>query len=189
MSRFTEVLLVSPLDDGKTWALMRNFGYAIGNEQSEDVIEVPIGFLTDFASVPFFLQWFIPKWGKYGNAAIIHDWLYWCQERPRAEADSVFREAMGVMEVGPFKKSLIFWGVRIFGWWAWLRNQQDSESGFERVLSNVDIEAGARSLRRGSLQQVSRALVTQIKTATRSLGHESFSKLTSLVKKEDKGDG
>ena len=27
MSRFTSILLVSPLADGKTWVLMRDFGY------------------------------------------------------------------------------------------------------------------------------------------------------------------
>ena len=30
MSRFTDVLLVSPLADGKTWVIMRDFGYEVG---------------------------------------------------------------------------------------------------------------------------------------------------------------
>jgi len=27
MSRFTDVLVVSPLADGKTWVILRDFGY------------------------------------------------------------------------------------------------------------------------------------------------------------------
>jgi hypothetical protein len=52
MSRFTSILLVSPLADGKTWVLMRTFGYDVGAEGSRDQITVPVGFATDFASLP-----------------------------------------------------------------------------------------------------------------------------------------
>ena len=41
MSRFTDVLLVSPLADGRTWVIQRDFGYDIGEEGSGDTIEVP----------------------------------------------------------------------------------------------------------------------------------------------------
>lgn len=163
MSRFTQILLVSPLDDGKTWALMRDFGYAKGAEDSGDVIDVPLGFLTDFASVPWFFQWWIPQWGKYGNAAVIHDWLYWSQGRTRQESDAIFLEAMGVMGVGDAKKYTIYYGVRTFGWWAWLRNQEDRLSGFDRVLLQPDLKAGAKSLRRGSLPQVFKAVLRRAK--------------------------
>jgi hypothetical protein len=77
MSRFTEELLVSPLPDGRTWVIRRDFGYDVEEEGSGNTINVPIGFKTDFASVPRLLWSIIPRWGKYGNAAVIHDFLYW----------------------------------------------------------------------------------------------------------------
>jgi hypothetical protein len=52
MSRFTSILLVSPLSDGYTWILMREFGYDVGSENGGDRIDVAIGFQTDFASIP-----------------------------------------------------------------------------------------------------------------------------------------
>ena len=98
MSRFTDILLVSPLADGKTWVIMRNFAYEVGTEGSGDVIDVTIGFQTDFATIPRPFWVILPKWGRYGNASVIHDWLYWTQARPRREADAIFLEAMG--EIG-----------------------------------------------------------------------------------------
>lgn len=163
MSRFTQPLLVSPMDDGNTWVLMRDFGYEVGVEASADVIDVPIGFMTDFASVPWFLQWWLPKWGKYGNAAVIHDWLYWSQSRTKKASDLILLEAMTVMEVGIIRKHVIFYGVRACGCWAWYRNKEDRASGFDRVLRHLDQKSGAKSLRRGSLHQVFSAVARRVK--------------------------
>ena len=99
MSRFTEVLLVSPLADGRTWVTRKEFGYDIGEEGSGDTIDVPKGFMTDFASVPRPLWAFLPRWGKYGNTAVIHDYCYWDQSRSRKESDLIFRETMQVLKV------------------------------------------------------------------------------------------
>ncbi|MCK4806300.1 MAG: DUF1353 domain-containing protein [Candidatus Aegiribacteria sp.] len=81
MSVFTEQLIVSPLSDGKTWVILRPFSYDVGNVGSGDTVRVRTGFMTDFASIPRLLWIFLPRWGKYGNAAVIHDWLYWTQKR------------------------------------------------------------------------------------------------------------
>jgi len=51
MSRFIEMLIVSPLPDGRTWVIRCPFGYDVGKETSGDTIEVPVGFTTDFGSV------------------------------------------------------------------------------------------------------------------------------------------
>jgi Protein of unknown function (DUF1353) len=159
MSAFTQALVVSPLDDGKTWALMRGFRYARGSETSDDVIEVPAGFLTDFASVPWWAQWFLPKWGKYGNAAVVHDWLYWEQRCTRREADAILLEAMGVMAVGPIRKRVIYHAVRAFGQIAWMRNREDRRCGFSRVRGQLDFEAGTQTQREGTIKQVTTAIL------------------------------
>ena len=123
MSRFTETLVVTPLPDGKTWIILSDFGYEVGCEGSGEVIDVPIGTHTDFTSVPRLLWWIFPRWGKYGNAAVLHDWLYWEQSRSRREADDIMFEAMGVLGVSPWQKYPIYLAVRTFGFLAWWGNQ------------------------------------------------------------------
>jgi hypothetical protein len=123
MSRFTESLVVTPKPDGRTWIVLSDFGYEVGEEGSGDVINVGIGFHTDFASIPRPLWVFLPKWGKYGNAAVIHDYLYWEQPRTRLESDTILLEGMVVLEVAYFTRYAIYWAVRLGGWWAWRRNR------------------------------------------------------------------
>ena len=89
MSRFTEALVVTPLADGNTWVIVRPFGYDVEREGSGDRIDVRVGFMTDFASIPRLFWIALPKWGKYGNAAVIHDWLYWTQRRSRPSSDRI----------------------------------------------------------------------------------------------------
>ncbi|MCP4982643.1 MAG: DUF1353 domain-containing protein [Gammaproteobacteria bacterium] len=123
MSRFTEQLIVTPCPDGRTWIVLCDFGYEIGAKGSSDIINVPIGFHTDFASVPRLLWAFLPRWGKYGNAAVIHDYLYWEQTRSRKESDDILLEGMIVLQVSYLKRYSIYWAVRLAGWWAWCKNQ------------------------------------------------------------------
>lgn len=142
ISRFTEVLTVSPLDDGKTWFTRREFGYDVRAEGSGDTIEVPVTFMTDFASVPRPLWVILPRWGKYGNAAVIHDYCYWAQKRSRKESDAIFLEAMGVLEVSPVVKYLMYWAVRIFGGLAWSGNLKKKKklAGFKPLVLEKEIK-------------------------------------------------
>lgn len=154
MSRFTDVLVVSPLADGKTWVIVRDFGYDVGAENSGDHIDVAIGFNTDFATIPRLFWAILPKWGRYGNATVIHDWLYWVQTRPRREADAILLEAMGVLGVTPLVKVAMYWAVRLFGGLAWYRNQADRADGLDRVLPDVRLKSVVESQRKGTLRQV-----------------------------------
>jgi hypothetical protein len=129
MSRFTEPLVVTPLPDGKTWIILNEFAYEIGEEGSGNVINVPIGTYTDFASIPRTLWAVFPRWGKYGNAAVIHDWMYWDQSRSRKEADDIFLEGMEVLEVPTWKRRAIYSAVRTFGGIAWKSNQRKKAQG------------------------------------------------------------
>jgi len=154
MSRFTDVLVVSPLADGKTWVIVRDFWYDVGAENSGDHIDVAIGFQTDFATIPRLFWAILPKWGRYGNATVIHDWLYWVQTRPRREADAILLEAMGVLGVTSLVKVAMYWAVRLFGGLAWYRNQADKADGFDRVLPGVRVKSVVESQRKGTLRQV-----------------------------------
>jgi len=153
MSRFTDALIVSPLADGKTWVVLERFGYDVGELGSGDSVEVAIGFCTDFASIPRLFWIVLPRWGKYGNAAVIHDWLYWDQSRSRRAADDIMLEAMSVLSVSALKKYPIYWGVRAFGWIAWHRNQWDKRAELDRVISGEALKSTQESQRPGLIKR------------------------------------
>ena len=140
MSRFTRTLVVSPLADGKTWILLQEFGYDIGEEGSGDPVNVPVRFMTDFASVPRPLWWVLPRWGRYGNAAVIHDFCYWDQTRSRFEADQIFLEAMGVLGVAWLTRHVMYIAVRLGGWWGWWRTARLKKSGKLTKMAHRDPE-------------------------------------------------
>jgi hypothetical protein len=99
--------------EGSDWELLRILEYK-GNR---DLFEVPAGMKTDFASVPRVFVWFLPRYGRYTKAAILHDYL-WRDAVPAgeltlAEADGIFRRAMWELGV-PFLRRWMMWGaVRI----------------------------------------------------------------------------
>ncbi len=103
---------VEQIDD-REWRLLRELRYE-GKSQS---FTVPAGSSTDFASVPRAFVWFLPKYGRYTKAAILHDHL-WRVAVPAGEltlpdADGIFRRAMRELEV-PFLRRWLMWAaVRI----------------------------------------------------------------------------
>src|SRR5258708_33483224 len=48
-------------------------------------ITVPVGFVTDLASVPRVFWSLLPPAARYSYPAIIHDYLYWFQMKPFVE--------------------------------------------------------------------------------------------------------
>ena len=117
MSRFTTVLIVQPDVDERTAKLMTPLVYE--SDLLGETITVPAGFETDFASVPRMFWNLIPPLGRYGEAAVVHDWLYRTQDYARATCDAVLLEAMEVCEVGWCTRMTIYGAVRAFGWAAW----------------------------------------------------------------------
>ncbi len=129
MSSFTSLLVASPLPDGKYWRLAEPFRYRIGGKTSERIVAVPLGFITDFASVPR-MFWFLPDWATYSKAPVLHDWLYHQKKimgKPiiRKEADDIFLEAMHTdwrtHKSRRWVAYLEYIAVRLFGWLAWHR--------------------------------------------------------------------
>jgi len=116
MSNFTKPLIVTPLPDGKSWELVEPFEYYIDEEKPDgEKIVVPAGFRTDFASIPRF-AWSIigSPWGKYGKAAVIHDYCYYKTLYTRKKCDKIFLEAMKVLGVGWLKRRTMWLAVRLF---------------------------------------------------------------------------
>ncbi len=82
-------------------------------------IAAPVGFETDFASVPRFFWRFAPPGGPYAGAAVIHDHLYANRIGARETADRIFLEGMIAAGVEPWRRSIIFRAVRTFGGRGW----------------------------------------------------------------------
>jgi len=97
-------------------------------------VEVPTGFVTDFASIPPIFFSVLRADGEYAYAAVVHDYLYWMQERPREEADEILRLAMQDLKVGSVKLTAIYEAVRRFGGNAWDENAKLKSQGEKRIL-------------------------------------------------------
>lgn len=123
MSSFTKPLKLEYLD-GRQWKVLETFVYHVGAEDSGFAIKVPKGFITDFASIPRFFWRVLPPTGKYGKAAVLHDWLYSYGNYARIYADSVFLEAMQVLQVPPWQRYAMYKAVRMFGWIAWNKHRK-----------------------------------------------------------------
>ena len=99
--------------DERFWTVLRQFVYQAERQQ----YTVAKGEKTDFASVPRIFVWFIPAYGRYTKAAILHDYL--CQLAregtfDRRDADGVFRQAMRTLKV-PFLRRWIMWAAVRWG--------------------------------------------------------------------------
>ena len=95
---------------------------------------IPAGFVTDFASVPRCFWFILPPMGRYGKAALLHDWLYYTKYLPRSEADRVFLEVMLMMGVRSWKAYVMYSAVRLFGWIKWKSSNLSNKSGKEVIL-------------------------------------------------------
>ena len=134
--------------NGRLWMIIEMLVFHLGGATSPNVVEVPVGFMTDFASIPRLLWWLWPPAGPWAKAAALHDWLYktrlvfhlldhgadMVQKAPyactRREADGTLYDAMIVSGVAKRDALCIYLGVRLCGWWPWLRyRRQDRKAG------------------------------------------------------------
>lgn len=144
MPQFLDVLSVTPLADGRNWRVQpmpvegetwqewikRPFRY---ESDVAGLIEVPACFVTDMASIPRAFWAILPPWGRYGSAALVHDFCYWSQTLTREASDDVLREAMTLLGVDGSTITEIFGAVRTFGHIAWDDNTALKRSGYSRI--------------------------------------------------------
>jgi hypothetical protein len=97
-------------------------------------VRVPDGFVSDLASIPSYLWWALPPTGRYGHAAILHDWLYWEQSCSRAVADRVFDVAMAELNVDPALRKSMWAAVRVAGGTYWDAAKAEKKLKKNRVL-------------------------------------------------------
>lgn len=99
------------LDSSLVWLLMDDAGAV-----STETLTVPVGFITDLASIPAFLRGILSPTGKSRRAAIAHDYLYSSQLWSRSDADEFLRLALIREGVSPGVARIYWLGVHAFGW-------------------------------------------------------------------------
>lgn len=92
-----------------------------------EVVTVPVGFVTDGASVPKPVQ-VLTRWKPFEGpqrwAGIAHDWLYHVTGYGKRRADDVFRAILEAEGASWFRRTAMYWAVRLFGHKAYNRNQE-----------------------------------------------------------------
>lgn len=105
------------------WSVSVPFSFYVGKVEDNVVVEIPLGYTTDGASVPRIFWWVVPPWGNYGQSAVVHDFLLekkflLVNGTPntvsRKLADKIFREAMLVAGVNPITAHVMYAAVCLY---------------------------------------------------------------------------
>ena len=98
--------------DGVTVKLLEPIYFTLEGKQ----YEIPVGFETDFASTPRALWFWIPPWGLYNKAAVIHDYINRNRLASFSVSDSMFLDTMVESGVGEIKRNVMWAGLRLHYW-------------------------------------------------------------------------
>ncbi|MFT7526453.1 MAG: hypothetical protein ACI9LY_001600 [Arenicella sp.] len=106
-------------------------------------IVVPLGFVSDGASVPkvFWPLGLVP-YGVHGRATVVHDYMYWFQQCSRKQTDNIMLIALKESGVSFIKRFILTVGVKWFGGFAWRENARDRQNHFSRLIAR---ETAAKS--------------------------------------------
>lgn len=130
-SSFTRPLRTEKITEGINrgkFLLLERFEYHIGSKNSEEIIIVPAGFISDGATIPPILWPIIGHpMANYAQGAFLHDILYRDKVYSRKRCDEIFLESMVVLEIALWKRKIIYWGLRVGGWYSW--NKGKSKRG------------------------------------------------------------
>ncbi len=127
-------MVASPTSDGKYWVLKEPLTYQ--HPETREIVEIPRGFVTDFASVPRLFWTVFPPCGKYTSSAVLHDYLYWNQsfKCDRKCADDILLLAMKEANVDELTSNVIYTAVRLGGKSSWKDNTKAKSKGTIRII-------------------------------------------------------
>lgn len=112
-SEFLNELLIKPTKKDGEWVLLEPLRYQ--SRIYKGVIEVPAGFVTDFASVPRVPIAYTLFGDRAHRESVVHDFLYQKHLVGKAKADRIFLEAMKVRKKGVFVRFAMYLGVVLGG--------------------------------------------------------------------------
>ena len=103
--------------DWKTWVLEE--------EMNLPIYDVPVGFMTDFASIPAIMRpIFRSNGAPWQRAAVVHDWLYSSADTNRKHADRVYYYQARMDGTSEVKAALMYVALRIGAGPAWNKNRR-----------------------------------------------------------------
>lgn len=117
MAKFLTALVCTPVPFSDLWTLTEDLVYQ--SDVLKATITVKKDFVTDFYSIPWPASMFLPKSDQGDEAAALHDDLYTHKRFSRDLCDRAIAEAMGVLKVSWVRRSLIYDGLKIGGWYGW----------------------------------------------------------------------
>lgn len=144
MAQFLDPLNVTLIGDSIFSIADHQFRYK--SDFIPETIIVPVGFWTDFASIPRGVPLiYALLGGRAKEPAVIHDWIYYSAITDKDTADKILKEAMGICEVDgkrvypDWMISIFYWGVRIAGGPSWNlhRKQGDPSDGRFNHTPNI----------------------------------------------------
>ena len=104
-------------------------------QESYAPVTVPVGFVTDFTSIPRVFWSVLRPDGLYTYPAIVHDYLYWEQVVPRETADLIFKFGMEDFRIATPTVAAVYNAVKTFGGLAWQSNAKLKAAGEKRLLT------------------------------------------------------
>lgn len=116
--------------------LLHSFGFY--SSLVGERIDVPFGFVTDFASVPRIVGAWLLYGGKGKKAAVIHDWLYSSQRFTREIADAIFKEALEASGYAKWEVAGMYAGVRLGGWVAWRKDNAPQPAHIDVLFKDME---------------------------------------------------
>lgn len=115
MSAFVGELDTRLVEDTKDglWELLQPFSFQ--SDLLGQTITAPVGFQTDFCSVPRVPLAYDMLGNRARKSGTIHDWLYTSKHTTREQADKVLREMLVLNGVDECEALQFFLAVRMFG--------------------------------------------------------------------------
>lgn len=111
--------------DGDYRFIDPGFEFYLSEANPAEKVIIPRGYLSDGASIPWFIRWALKPWGTYGQCAVVHDKLCetWATNlrkiETRKELDEIFFKSMEVAEVPKvIRKGLIEPAINFYRWYA-----------------------------------------------------------------------
>ncbi len=120
---FINSLKLVCLRNSNKYKLTDEFSFIAYLRENTVVVTVPKGTITDFASVPRFVKfWLDDNDSTIRDASVIHDYLYSTDSTccyghiDRWTADVILCLGMKCLNATAVERTIVFIGVRCFGW-------------------------------------------------------------------------
>lgn len=152
------------------WVVTEPFEYRIGSLDSDKMVNIHKGFLTDGSSLPKSLMQLAQPWAENGLAVIVHDYLYnykriqqsdgWPIAIDHSFADEIFTEALSVLGVSKHKRVIVKVGLVLWR----MFNAYRTKAPVELPMAKSAIEESIRlNLERGDSRALTTSQISDLK--------------------------